>query len=41
MDNKTHDTILRCTLFVCITFAAIYFKDPDLLWWYFVPAVLM
>lgn len=31
------DAIVKSVAFICITLAAIYFKQPSLLWWYIVP----
>ena len=31
---------LRAVAFICITIAAIYFKEIDILWWYLLPAFM-
>ena len=30
------NAIVRSVVFICITLAAIYFQQPDLLWWYII-----
>lgn len=32
--------LLRITLTICITYSAIHFQKPSLLWWYILPAML-
>lgn len=32
--------LARIILIICITYAAIYFNKPSLLWWYILPAVM-
>lgn len=34
------NTIVRSVAFICITFAATYFRDSGLLWWYIVPLLM-
>lgn len=34
------NTIVRIVAFVCITYAALYLRNPKLLWWYLVPLLM-
>lgn len=33
-------TIVRSIAFICITFTATHFQNPNLLWWYIVPLLM-
>lgn len=44
LNNKTDlicKTLATIVAFVCITYAAIYFQKPSLLWWYIVPLFII
>ena len=34
------NSIARIVFIICITYAAIHFQKPSLLWWYLVPAAM-
>ena len=43
MTNKTFlicNVVVRIVAFICITYAALYLRNPKLLWWYIVPLLM-
>ena len=40
MSTLICQTVVQSITVICITIAAIYFKNPGLLWWYIIAAMM-